>query len=386
MSLADKTITVIGPDGGIGGYIAARVAKAINTGVAPEWTLNGLARSDETVRNVNDHGLIAYDENPELPGQHNRIQEQFFVTNNASDLGPQDVIICATPASSIPFDQIGTMTKPGETLLIPCVNGVPFWYPKISEDVPASAMASVDPDGKILSAFEDLDVQLVGAVMDVAGIKVRPGEVEGHPAFINGSFIHGEVHLAALDGEESPLLQSCIELFNEQSGIRTNALKNREALLRQVWVKLAGNVAANYGAAMYDKALPELLQHEGHGPFLREAMIEILRVGFKDVPPQKQERLLPRLADKIIKAKSQLAGHFTSTHASYASGDGDCESSVIIKPARAIAAENDVPTPNVDIIAQNFANMMSKRDELHAEGQEIGVAARNARLEIIGPA
>lgn len=372
-----QKIAVIGPNGGIGGYVAAHLAKAINHGDVDGWELSGLVHSPQSLSAMTESGLTFYDAHPEQPGRHNEIHEKFTVSNDAQTLGPQDVIICATPADAIPVEAIAQMTKPGETRFIPCVNGLPFWYPALVDNVSGKVMETIDPDGEILGRLQEQGVLLVGSVTDVAGIKVGPGEVEGHPAIKDGQFVHGQIHLGAVN--DAAEVADLVALFND-SGIVANHLKDSKVILRQVWVKIAGNVAANYGAMIQDQAIPELLTDEQHAAFYREAIDETLRVGLPDMP----DRMREKIVDRIIAAKIELKGHFTSTHASFANGDPTCERQAIIDPVLALADERGVDIPNVRQISGQVNDLLGERDRLMSQ-QSLSSrdAANQARRNII---
>lgn len=381
-----KKIVVIGPNGGIGGYVAAHLAHAINTGKADGWELSGLVHSPASLNAIRDNGLVYYDENPQIPGQHNRLEESFFVSNDANDLGPQDVIICATPASAMPLEQIEIMTVPQKTIVIPLLNGIPFWYPELF-DIDPEAMTLIDPERKILNELKRQGAHLIGSIVDVAGVKIGPGEVEGHPAINEGGdFVHGNIHLGVIDSSNEHVVAQCaelIELFQVQCGMPTNHLKNKEALLRQFWVKIAGNIAANYGAAMYDKHLPELFTDQELGPYLKDAIEEALRVGLHHGLPAKFEKLIPKLTAMVVKAKVSLNGHYTSTHAAFENGDPDCEMSVILKPVVLLALKSGLEASHIKSIHDHFQAMLLKRDELAASGEDMKRAAINARQAIL---
>jgi len=163
-----------------------------------------------------------------------------------------------------------------------------------------------------------------------------------------------------------------------------NHLKSKGDLTRQVWVKLAGNASANYGAAIQDQTIPELYADPKHGEFYKEIIAEVLRVGLDNGLPAKFERMIPKVVNAIVKAKSNLTGHFTSTHASYQTGVADCEHSVIVKPVLAMAKASGRAIQNTNIASDNFLEMLRQRDEISRAGKRDETAANQARKFVMG--
>src|SRR5947207_11944 len=74
--------------------------------------------------------------------------------SDARDLGAQDLVIIAVkaPAMSVVAAQIGPLIGP-VTIVLPAMNGVPWWFAQGLEGVGAEPLQSVDPGGAIAQAI-----------------------------------------------------------------------------------------------------------------------------------------------------------------------------------------------------------------------------------------
>src|ERR1700753_3014378 len=76
-------------------------------------------------------------------------------TNNPAELGPQDVVIIALKAHSIPgvVDLMAPLLGP-ETTVVTAVNGLPYWYfYKHGGELEGTKLQSVDPGGRQWDVF-----------------------------------------------------------------------------------------------------------------------------------------------------------------------------------------------------------------------------------------
>lgn len=200
--------------GSVGSLVAARLAAA-GRGV----TVVARGRRLEDVR---AHGLRVRD--PQ--GVVLRVP---VAACAAAEAGRQDIVFLALKGGDIPaaLPDIERLVGP-ETLIVPLVNGIPWWYRLPGDRRPIRA---VDPDGKLTAAFDP--ARIVGAVLFLACALGADGvvTVQGVERIAMGPV--AEEGLSAL----APLAA----LF-EGNRIETDFVPDIRA---DLWAKVAMNLATN---------------------------------------------------------------------------------------------------------------------------------------------
>jgi 2-dehydropantoate 2-reductase len=100
--------------GAVGGHIAGRLAAA--------GTKVSLIARGEQLAAIRDHGL-------RVETRENTLISHPYATDRPADLEPQDVVIVAVKAPSIPAiaEHIGSLLHPDSAALF-VMNGIPWWY------------------------------------------------------------------------------------------------------------------------------------------------------------------------------------------------------------------------------------------------------------------
>lgn len=205
-----------------------------------------LARG-ETLATIARDGIVLND----LDGRHH-VQVQ--ASNDAAELGPQDVIFLCTkaPALGEMLRQIQPMIGP-DTMVVPVVNGVPWWYfhgegGRFAD----SQVQAVDPDGQ-LDATLDWH-HIIGCVVFITASTTATAVVESRNPHL---MIVGEP-----DNSLSPRLER-LRLVIEAAGIEARAT---DRIRDQLWTKIIANITSNplsvvTGATLEQiYGLPELRQ------------------------------------------------------------------------------------------------------------------------------
>jgi 2-dehydropantoate 2-reductase len=227
-------ICVVGA-GAIGGWIAARLAGAGNKVLAltSRGPLESIEISEgdatETVR------LVRFD-------------------------GPADVLIIAVKAPALPAvaGSLSPLIVP-ETLIIPMLNGVPWWF------VEGRTLKSIDPDGSIAAALP-LE-QIVGCVVHASCSRTAPNRIVVNHA---DKLIVGEAK-----GGSSERVQRLCALF-EESGIRCEA---SDDVRRAIWYKLWGNATINPLSALTRATADRILADPECRAWMLEGMTELAAIG-----------------------------------------------------------------------------------------------------------
>lgn len=300
-------IAVVGA-GAIGGWIAARLALA-------GLDVSVVARGD-TLQAIDSEGLRLTDNG-----------ETRCVAVATSDdpglLGEHDIVIVAVKAPALV--EIASTLEPligPETLIIPMLNGVPWWFTE-------EPLRSVDPDGSIADAlpFE----RIVGCVVHASCRREAPNHVRVVQA---DRLILGEP-----DGGTSERVERLCELFHTE-GIRCEQSGNVRS---EIWYKLWGNATLNPVSALTRATADQLLDDEAVRAFMAEAMDELAEIGAAIGCPVDES------ADDRMEVTERL-GAFKSSMLQDVEAGRPIELEALVGAPCEIARRFDVPTPQLDRI------------------------------------
>src|SRR5262245_18130603 len=132
-------ICVVGA-GAIGGFIGTRLA------LTGAHEVSALARG-ATLAALHEHGWRLR-QGGVLRTAPARAAER------AADLGPQDLVVIAVKGQSLP--EVAPTLAPllaAQTLVLPAMNGVPWWFGRGVPELEGQPLSSVDPGGVVGSAL-----------------------------------------------------------------------------------------------------------------------------------------------------------------------------------------------------------------------------------------
>ncbi len=238
--------------GAIGGFIGTRLAAAGRAQVC------ALARG-ATLAALQQHGW--------------RLRSGEVLTTMAarasdqpSQLGPQDVVIVAVkgPALASVAQSIAPLLGP-HTMVVPAMNGVPWWFCQGRPEVGSAPLHSVDPGGTIARAiaFE----RVLGCVVHASSSTPEPGLVQHK---MGQGLIIGEPA-----GGTSERVQRLAELLAHAGFDVTPAPDVRS----DIWYKLWGNMTMNPVSALTGATLDRLLADPLVRGFCTAAMAEAAAIG-----------------------------------------------------------------------------------------------------------
>ncbi|MBV8910541.1 MAG: 2-dehydropantoate 2-reductase, partial [Gammaproteobacteria bacterium] len=153
-------ICVVGA-GAIGGFLGTHLALEGSARVA------ALARGTTLVA-LRDHGWRLLEGGTLLRGP------LALATDDAAELGPQDLVVLALKAPALPalapclIPLIGT-----DTLVLPAMNGVPWWFGAGISALGPRPLESVDPGGRIAECIPLGHV--IGCVVHASAALSEPG-------------------------------------------------------------------------------------------------------------------------------------------------------------------------------------------------------------------
>ncbi|RCS59210.1 ketopantoate reductase family protein [Parvibium lacunae] len=227
--MASRKITIIGA-GAVGGVIGARLALAGHT-------VSLLARGAHLAA-IQKDGLM-FDDVPHDASHVARVTASDNTSTLAAMVGVQDALIIALKAPAIPaiLSSLQPLVGP-DTVVIPAINGIPWWYPYGQHTATAGSalttmppILAVDPDGLALTRLAGQHI--IGAVVHFAANMPAPGRVQLSS--------YQQVILGEPVGGLSDRLSAWQALFNEAGLLCEQTPDIRLAL----WTKLLGNLSFN---------------------------------------------------------------------------------------------------------------------------------------------
>ncbi|MEO8297648.1 MAG: 2-dehydropantoate 2-reductase [Burkholderiales bacterium] len=243
-------ICIVGA-GAIGGFIGTRLAAAGRevAALARGATLDALRR---------DGWRMETAEGP--------VRGPARASDSAAELGVQDLVIVAVkgPALTAVALNIAPLLGP-HTLVLPAMNGVPWWFCHEVAGFPGGPLQSVDPGGTIAAAipFE----QTLGCVVHASAASPEPGLVQHR---MGRGLIVGEPR-----GGHSARAQAVVDLLAQAGFQATQSVDVR----RDIWYKLWGNLTMNPVSAITGATIDRLLADPLVRGFCSAAMQEAAAIG-----------------------------------------------------------------------------------------------------------
>ena len=235
--------------GAIGGTYGARLAQA-----GMEVSL--VARGAHLAA-IRERGLI-------LEYENERQVFRISASDNAADLGPQEVVIIALKAHSLPAAAEGIAPLLGpDTLVVTAMNGVPWWFfNDWGGKFTGTRLKACDPDGRIGRAIAH--ERVIGGVVYVAADVPEPGVVRQNSA--------GRLVL----GEPSHRASSRLSALIANLGRMSIRVIESDNIRREMWMKLLGNVCFNPVSVLTgvstDKMLADPYLERQFGAMMAEAI------------------------------------------------------------------------------------------------------------------
>ena len=325
-------VCIIGA-GAIGGFIGTRLAAAGSAEVS------AVARG-ATLEALQGHGW-------RLQTADGLLQAPARATDRPGDLEVQDVVVIAVkgPALAGAVETLAPLLGP-DTMVVPAMNGVPWWFCQGLpgwDDVP---LASVDPGGRIAGAVPRHHV--VGCVVHAATSTPEPGLVQ-HA--MGQGLVVGEP-----GGGRSERVQRLTDLLTHAGFEATHSADVRH----DIWFKLWGNMTMNPVSAMTGATMDLVLDDDLVRGFCSAAMQEAARVGELigcpiDQSPEERHVLTRRLgAVKTSMLQDVEAGRVL-------------EIDSIVAAVQEIGRRAGVATPNIDALL-GLARLLARVRGLYPVG------------------
>lgn len=194
-------------------------------------------------------------------------EERFTVklpaSDDPADLGPQDYVLVALKAHSVPpvVERMAPLLRP-DTAIVTAVNGIPWWYfYKHGGPHDGYQVASVDPGGKQWRLLGP--ERAIGCVVWQAADIVAPGVIQ--------HTYGNRMPIGESDGSRSERAQALSKALIA-AGMRSPV---RPRLRDEIWMKLWGNLSFNPISLLTQATLATLATDPG----CRQAVAALMREG-----------------------------------------------------------------------------------------------------------
>ncbi len=264
--------------GAIGGFIGTRLAAAGRAqvcAVARGATLHAL-RTQQGWRLMNAPTPAGAGDSPRgssKVAEPNLLESGSVLTRapaRASDrpaeLGVQDLVIVAVKAPALPgvAQSLAPLLGP-HTIVMPAMNGMPWWFCQGRPEFGAVPLQSVDPGGVITQALAL--ARVIGCVVHASTSTPEPGLVQHR---MGQGLIIGEPA-----GGGSERVQRVGELLAHAGFDVTQAANVRH----DIWYKLWGNMTMNPVSAITGATIDQVLADPLVRSFCSAAMLEAAAIG-----------------------------------------------------------------------------------------------------------
>jgi 2-dehydropantoate 2-reductase len=303
--------------GAIGGFVGTRLAAAGGCQVA------AVARG-ATLRALRDHGWRL------RQGGELVVAPAAATSDDPRDLGVQDLVVVAVkgPALAAVARDMAPLLG-ADTVVLPAMNGVPWWFAQAASELGGVPLRSADPGGTI-AAHLPL-ARVLGCVVHASTFTPEPGLVEQR---MGQGLIVGEPL-----GGESARAQRLGELLRH-AGFDTTVSAN---IRQDIWYKLWGNMTMNPVTAITGATSDRVLDDPLVRAFCSAAMAEAAQVGARigcAVTQTPEDR----------HAVTRKLGRFKTSMQNDVEAGRAIELDALVTVVREIAQRLGIATPNIDAL------------------------------------
>lgn len=311
-------VTIIGA-GAIGGLLGLRLA------AAGEAQVSALARG-ATLAALREHGWRVKQGETLMDAP----VAAAHPLEDANQLGVQDLVVIAVkgPALTQVAPAVASLLGP-QTLVLPAMNGVPWWFCKGVAPFGDDALTSVDPQGAIGEAIP---------LANVIGCVVHASAATAAPALVDHRMGQGLI-IGEPGGGASERVQRLAGLLT-RAGFEVKA---SEHVRLDIWYKLWGNLTMNPVSAITGATIDRLLDDPLVRGFCSAAMREAAAIGAKigcgiEQSPEDRHAVTAKL------------GAFKTSMLQDVEAHRPIELDALVSAVREIGQRVSVATPNIDAL------------------------------------
>jgi 2-dehydropantoate 2-reductase len=302
--------------GSIGGYLGARLAARGKNEVS------AVARG-QTLAALQTHGW-------RVKTAVGLLQTPVKAVADPRELGVQDLVIIAVkgPALGQVAATIGPLLGP-RTVVMPAMNGVPWWFVEGLAGVGSTPLSTVDPGGCIAKAIAIENV--VGCVVHMSTSSPEPGLVDHR------------MGQRLIIGEAFGIVSNRVTAIGDaltQAGFQCEPVDN---VREHIWYKLWGNMTMNPVSALTGATIDHILGDPLVTQFCSAAMREASDIGTLigcriDEMPEDRHNVTKKL------------GAFKTSMLQDVQANRPIELDALVAAVREIASRVGVSTPNIDAL------------------------------------
>jgi len=328
-----KKICIVGA-GAIGGFLGAKLA------ALDDVEVSALARG-KTLEALRQHGW-------RLRTAERTVSSPVRASHSASELGPQELVIIAVKGPALV--QVAAEIAPlitEDTVVLPAMNGVPWWFAGGVEALRGKTLESVDPGGSIARAIPQRHV--LGAVVHASTSTPEPGLV-AHK--MGNGLIVGEP-----EGGESARARRVAQLLCRAGFDVTLSTGIRQ----DIWYKLWGNLTMNPVSAITGATVDRVLADPLVRAFCSSAMAEASQIGARigcAIEQSPEDR-------HVVTAK---LGAFKSSMLQDVEAGRAIELDSIVSAVRELGQHLGIQTPNIDALL-GLARLFGRVRGLYPEAE-----------------
>jgi 2-dehydropantoate 2-reductase len=303
--------------GAIGGFLGTRLARCDGVQVS------ALARG-ATLTALRDHGWRLNESGQQLRAPASQ------VSDDPGELGPQDLVIITLKAPALPA--LAPTLRPllsANTIVLPAMNGVPWWFGASTPALADRPLQSVDPGGGVAAAMPLPHV--VGCVVHASAATTEPG-VASHR--MGRGLIIGEPA-----GGQSDRVTRLGEVLTH-AGFEVTASSR---IRYDAWYKLWGNMTMNPVSALTGATTDRILDDELIRASCAAAMHEAAAIGARigcDVQQSAEDRF----------AVTRKLGAFKTSMLQDVEAGRLLELDALVGAVREIGVRVAVATPAIDTL------------------------------------
>ena len=324
-------VSIVGA-GAIGGFIGTRLA------AAGEVDVSVIARG-ATLAALREHGW-------RMNTAEGSVQAPARASENPADFGAQDLVVIAVkgPALTAVARHIAPLLGP-DTLVMPAMNGVPWWFCHGVAGVADLSLESVDPGGVIARAIPHR--QVLGCVVHASTSTPEPGLVQHK---MGNGLIVGEPA-----GGKSERAQRVADLLAHAGFDVTHS----DNVRYDIWYKLWGNMTMNPVSAITGASCDRILADPLVRAFCSAAMAEAAAIGERIGCPITQ-------AAEDRHAITAKLGAFKTSMLQDVEAGRPIELDAIVGAAQEIGQRLGLATPNIDALL-GLTRLFGRVRGLHPE-------------------
>jgi 2-dehydropantoate 2-reductase len=250
-------------------------------------------------------------------------------SDDPAELGEPDVVVLAVKGPSLPevARQVRPLLRP-HTVVLTAVNGLPWWFfHGFGGRYEGLELSSVDPGGVLARTIPTRHV--IGAVVHFSASTAEPGVVVNHAG-----------HRLIL-GEPDGSISTRVTAVSEVLGDAGFDVEVTDAVQREIWYKLWGNMTINPVSALTGATADRILDDDLVRAFCEAVMLEAAGIGTEIGCPVSQST-----ADRI--ALTRQLGAMRTSMLQDAEAGRPLELDAMLTAVREVAVATGTATPFTD--------------------------------------